>query len=288
MCYNCLLMSLLRRLLTTVLPLCLAASGLAGATDLKLGLNSSLGLGCPVVAGRFGVQVDRIGVYGQVGYCSSNVQGQSGSVTFGGGLSVDLFTASNVTTYALIGGDIQGNNGVLHGDVGLRYGIALIPVEGYLEAGVQRTSTALGPVIGPRIALGITYRVDAGNLQGTIPAPLKLDDGTPTTTYTGTAPAECNLTQEADIASARGAASSAANDGLSAAANSVRAAYSDIGYSITITGVGIDGNSARVGGQVKVSATQRSTGQRVSGTYGGTVSLVRDGCGWRATGYTRS
>ncbi|THF88583.1 hypothetical protein E7T09_05150 [Deinococcus sp. KSM4-11] len=281
-------MSILRRLLTTLVPLALVATSGAGATDVKLGLNSSVGLGCPIVAGRFGLQVDRIGAYAQVGYCSSNVQGQGGSVSFGGGLSVDLFTTSNVTTYALVGGDVQGGNTVLHGDLGLRYGIALVPVEAYLEGGVQRTSTALGPVIGPRLAVGITYRMNVGDAQGSIPAPLTLDDGTPTTTYSGSAPAECKLTQEQDIGAARGAATAAANDGLSAAANSVRAAYSDVSYSIQITGVAIDGNSARVGGRVKVSATQRSSGQRVSGTYGGTISLVRDGCGWKATGYTRS
>lgn len=281
-------MSTLRRLLISVFTLGLAATGLAGAADLKLGLNTSAGLGCPIVAGRLGIQADRFGVYGQVGYCSSNVQGQSGSATFGGGVSFDVFTASNVTTYALVGGDVQDGNAVLHGDLGLRYGVALFPVEGYLEAGVQRTTTALGPVLGPRIALGVTYRMNLGDVQGSVPAPLTLDDGTTPDTYSGAAPAECKLTQEQDIASARATASGAANEGLSAAANSVRAAYSDISYTVTITNVSINGNSARVAGQVKVSATQRSTGERVSGTYGGTVSLVRDGCGWRATGYTRS
>lgn len=281
-------MSTLRRLLTLALPVGLAASGLAGATDLKLGLNTSAGLGCPVVAGRLGVQVDRFGVYGQAGYCPSNVQGENGAFTFGGGVSFDIFTSSNVTTYAQIGADMQNGNAVVHGDIGLRYGIALLPIEGYVEAGVQRTSTALTPVLGPRIAVGITYRVNVGDVQGAIPAPLTLDDGTPTTTYAGTAPAECKLTPEQDIGAARGAATSAANEGLSAAANSARAAYSDISYSVKVGGVSIDGNSARVSGTVKISATQRSTGERVSGTYGGTVNLVRSGCGWRATGYTRS
>ena len=64
--------------------------------------------------------------------------------------------------------------------------------------------------------------------------------------------------------------------------------YSGVSYKITIGGVSINGNSARVSGSVSVQATQNSNGQRVTGSYSGTVSLVRSDCGWQATGYSRS
>ncbi len=101
------------------------------------------------------------------------------------------------------------------------------------------------------------------------------------------APAGCHLTPEQDRAAARGVASSAANSALSAAALVYAAVYSGVSYQVEITGVGINGNTARVGGKVTVNATQRRSGKAVSDTYGGTVNLVREGCGWQATGYTR-
>lgn len=273
-----------------LLPSALALSGHAHAVDAKLGLNSSLSLGCQVAGVRAGIQAEKVGAYAQAAYCSSNLEGKAGTVAFGAGLSYDLFRAGNVTTYALIGADLQNQSGVLHGGLGARYGIALLPVEAYLEAGVQRITTALQPVYGPRAALGISYRINVDNvrLQGKIPAPLTLDDGTGnTTTYAGSAPAECQLTAEQDIGSARGAATAAADEGLSAAASAYSSVYSNVGYRITVGSVGINGNSAQVGGTVRITATKKATGEKVSGTYGGTVNLVREGCGWRATGYKR-
>ncbi|PNY80073.1 hypothetical protein [Deinococcus koreensis] len=283
-------MSSSKTLLALLLPSTLALSGHAHAVDAKLGLNSSLSLGCQVAGVRAGIQADKVGAYAQAAYCTSNLEGRSGTVAFGAGLSYDLFRAGNVTTYALIGADLQNKSSVLHGGLGARYGIALLPVEAYLEAGVQRINTVLQPVYGPRLALGLSYRINVDNvkLQGSIPAPLTLDDGTGnTTTYAGSAPAECKLTAEQDIGSARGAASAAADEGLSAAASAYGSVYSNVGYSISVAGVGINGNSAQVSGSVRITATKTATGEKVSGTYGGTVNLVREGCGWRATGYKR-
>ena len=264
----------------------LAATGMAGAADVRLGLNSSAGLGCQIVGGRVGFQEGRFGIYAQGAYCTSNVEGKSGTGSFGGLITGNLLTYGNVTTYALLGADVQGSNTAVQGGLGLRYGIALLPVEGYVEVGAQRISTALQPIIGPRVAVGINYRLNVASLQGQIPASFKFEDGT--TQYAGSAPAECKLTPEQDIASARGAARSAADEGLGAAASAYGAAYSKVSYKIEITSVGINGNVGSAGGKVTISATQNSNGEQVSGTYGGTIKLVRSGCGWQATGFTRN
>ena len=79
----------------------------------------------------------------------------------------------------------------------------------------------------------------------------------------------------------------AAREALSAAASSYAAGFSDFAYDVTVGGVSIDGNSATVSGSVTVSLTSRSSGQRTTETYPGTVTLVREGCGWRPTGYSR-
>ncbi len=265
--------------LTTVAP--------AGAADVRLGLNSSAGLGCQIVGGRVGFQEGRFGLYGQGSYCTSNVEGKAGSGAFGGLITGDLFTFSNVTTYALLGAEIQGGNTAVQGGLGLRYGLALLPVEAYVEVGAQRISTALQPVIGPRLAVGVNYRLNVTSLQGVIPAPLVLENGE-TVQYAGSAPEECKLTPEQDIAQARSAAQAAANEGLGAAASAYGAAYSNVSYKIEITSVGINSNVGTAGGKVTITATQKSNGQRVSGTYGGTIKLVRSGCSWQATGFTRS
>ncbi|MBB5362202.1 hypothetical protein [Deinococcus humi] len=275
-----------------LLALGLAVAGLtavapAGAADVRLGLNSSAGLGCQIVGGRVGFQEGRFGLYGQGSYCTSNVEGKGGTGAFGGLITGDLLTFGNVTTYALLGAEIQGSNTAVQGGLGLRYGLALLPVEAYVEVGAQRISTALQPVIGPRLAVGVNYRLNVANLQGDIPAPLVFEDGE-TVQYAGSAPEECKLTQEQDIARARGAARAAANEGLGAAASAYGAAYSNVSYKIEITSVGINGNVGSAGGKVTITATQNSNGQRVSGTYGGTIKLVRSGCGWQATGFTRS
>lgn len=265
----------------------LGAVNTAGAADIRLGLNSSAGLGCQIVGGRVGFQEGRFGIYGQGAYCASNVEGRGGTGAFGGLITGDLFTFGNVTTYALVGAEVQGSNTALQGGLGLRYGIALLPVEAYLEAGVQRIGTALQPVIGPRLAVGVNYRLNVASLQGQIPAPLVVENGSGDR-YAGSAPEECKLTPEQDLASARSAARAAANEGLGAAASAYGAAYSNVSYKIEITGVGIDGNAGSASGTVTISATQNSNGQRVSGTYGGTIKLVRSGCGWQATGFTRN
>lgn len=265
----------------------LAATGMAGAADVRLGLNSSAGLGCQIVGGRVGFQEGRFGIYAQGAYCASNVEGRAGTGAFGGLITGDLVSFGNVTTYALLGAEVQGSNTAVQGGLGLRYGLALLPVEGYVEVGAQRISTALQPIIGPRLAVGVNYRVNVAKLQGQIPAPLEFDKGT-TTQYAGSAPTECKLTPEQDLASARGAARAAANEGLGAAASAYGAAYSKVSYTIEITGVGINGNVGSAAGKVTITATQNNTGEQVGGTYGGTINLVRSGCGWQATGFTRS
>ncbi|MFC6666717.1 hypothetical protein ACFP9V_16215 [Deinococcus radiopugnans] len=101
---------------------------------------------------------------------------------FGGLITGDLFTFGNVTTYALVGAEVQGSNTALQGGLGLRYGIALLPVEAYVEVGAQRISTALQPIIGPRLAVGVNYRLNVATLQGQIPAPWCSRTAPPTST----------------------------------------------------------------------------------------------------------
>ena len=256
----------------------------ASAADVTLGLNSSLGLGCQVAGVRAGIRSDRVGLYGQGAFCTSNIQGQSGTASFGLGVSVDLFRTGNFTTYALAGVDTIRNNVALQAGLGARYGLALIPVEAYFEAGIQRINTSLQAITGPRFALGVNYRVNVENLQGSLPAPSE-------SSVAGSqdaAPAACNLTPEADRANASGAAVGAANEAISAALGAYSAVYSNVSFSVCAGGANVSGNSAQVSGSVTLSGTQNSNGQRVSGTYSGTINLVRAGCGWAATGYTRN
>ncbi|GAA4015136.1 hypothetical protein GCM10022631_28820 [Deinococcus rubellus] len=274
----------MRRLLTlTVLASALAASS-AHAADLRLGLNTSAALGCQIVGLRAGVQSDRIGLYGQVSYC--NAQNATGA-SFGGGVSYDVAKFNNLNVYLLGGIDTLPSGSLATSlGAGLRYSTPLLPVEGYVEAGAQFIRSSLLTVPGPRLALGVNYRLSVENLQGSmVPDPKQADDAS--VQYAGSAPAECNLTQEQDVASARATASSAASSGLSDASGAYGAVYSGISYNVSVGGVSISGNSAKVSGSVKLSATQRSSGQPVGGTFGGTISLTRNGCGWRATGYSR-
>ncbi|GAA0519683.1 hypothetical protein [Deinococcus depolymerans] len=255
----------------------------ASAADVTLGLNSSLGLGCQVAGVRAGIRADRVGVYGQGSFCASNVQGQSGVASFGLGLSVDLFRSGNFTTYALAGLDTVRNNVALHAGVGARYGLALVPAEAYLEAGVQRINTSLQAITGPRLALGVNYRVNVANLQGTLPAASGSGAA-----EAEAAPVACNLTPEADRANARDAAVNAANEAIAAALGAYSAVYSNVSFSVSAGAASVSGNNAQVVGSVTLSGTQNSNGERVSGTYGGTINLVRTGCGWAATGYSRN
>ncbi|WP_161880360.1 hypothetical protein [Deinococcus alpinitundrae] len=274
----------MRKFLTlTVLASALAAPS-AHAADIRLGLNTSAALGCQIVGVRAGVQSDRISVYGQASYC--NAQNASGA-SFGAGVSYDVAKFNNLNLY-LLGGIDTLPSGSLAASVGagVRYSTPLLPVEGYLEAGAQFIRSSLVTVPGPRLALGINYRISVENLQGSMVPDPKQADAT-SVQYAGSAPAECNLTQEQDVASARATARSAASSGLSDAAGAYGAVYSGISYTVTVGGVSISGGSAKVSGSVKISATQRSSGEKVGGTFGGTINLTRSGCGWRATGYTQ-
>ncbi|WP_291428338.1 hypothetical protein [Deinococcus sp.] len=255
----------------------------ASAADVTLGLNSSLGLGCQVAGVRAGIRSDRVGLYGQGSFCSSNIEGEPGTASFGLGVSVDLFRAGNFTTYALAGIDTIRNNVAFQGGLGARYGLALVPVEAYVEAGVQRINTSLQAITGPRFALGVNYRVHVENLQGSLPS---AGAGSGADAQDA-APAACNLTPQADRANASSAAVGAAKDAISAALGAYSAVYSNVRFSVSAGGASVSGNSAQVSGSVTLSGKQNSNGQQVSGTYSGTVNLVRAGCGWAATGYTR-
>ncbi|PTA68970.1 hypothetical protein [Deinococcus arcticus] len=262
----------------------LGLSGAAGAADVRLGLNSSLGLGCQVVGVRAGVQEGRVGVHAQGAYCLSGVQGRAGGVAVGAAVSFDLFRSGGLTTYALAGADLLNGNSALHAGLGLRYGIPLIPVEGYIEAGVQRISTVLQPIVGPRLALGVNYKVNVANLQGTLPATgAATGDSTP-----APAPAECKLTPDQDAAAARATAQSAAEAALSAAASAYSAGFSSFSYKVNIGSAAISGNTAQVSGSVTITLVARGSNTQTSDTYTGTVTLVRDGCGWVPTGYRQN
>lgn len=274
----------MRKFLTLSVLTCAVAAGHASAADIRLGLNTSAALGCQIVGARAAVQSDNISVFGQVSYC--NALNGSGA-SFGGGVSYDVAKFNNFHTYVLAGLDTLPSGSLATSlGAGVRYSTPLLPVEGYLEAGVQLiNSQLLGVLPGPRLALGVNYRLSVENLQGTlVPDPVPGD--AQTVKYAGSAPAECKVTQEQDVASARGTASSAASSGLSDAAGAYGAIYGGISYTVNIGGVSISGNSAKVSGSVKISATK--SGENVGGTFGGTINLTRDGCGWRATGYTRS
>ncbi|MCD0169451.1 hypothetical protein [Deinococcus sp. 23YEL01] len=256
----------------------------ASAADVTLGLNSSLGLGCQVAGVRAGLRSDRVGVYGQLSYCTSNLESESGSLSGGGGLTVDLFSAGDVTGYALVGGSVEGGDPVAYAGLGARYGLQLVPVEAYVEAGVQRAFTSLAPITAPRFSVGVSYRMFVENLQGAAVTPTNAQGES---SGGGGAPADCKLTAEQDASNARSAATSAARSALAAAARSYSSVYSNVSYSVFVGTTSISGSSARVSGSVTLKATLRSSGESVGGTYSGTVNLVRAGCGWNATGYTQ-
>ncbi len=276
----------MQKLLTFGLLATTLAAGSAHAADIRLGLNTSAALGCQIVGARVGVQQNIVGVYGQVSYCSA--PGASGP-SFGGGVHVDITKFNNFTAYGLAGIDtLPSGSLALNVGAGLRYSTLLLPVEGYLEGGVQFIrSNLLGTVPGPRLALGVSYRLTAENLQGSmVPDPLSAQPNN--VQYSGNAPETCNLTQAQDVASARSVAQSAASSGLSDAAGAYGAVYSNISYTVNVGAVSINGNSAKVSGSVVLKAVQRSNNKPVGGTFGGTINLTREGCGWRATGYTQS
>ncbi|UBV43500.1 hypothetical protein LAJ19_04610 [Deinococcus taeanensis] len=262
-----------------------AWSGSASAADLRLSVGSSLGLSCQVASARVALEQDRFGVFGEGAYCLSNVEGQSGRGAFDAGLTVNLLRAGPVTGYVLGGVGRQASSTVTFAGVGARYGIALIPVEGFVEAGVQRINTALQPVVGPRFNLGLTYRMNVGDLSR-YGAPA----ATAGTDFSGAgtgAPEQCNLTPEQDAAAAKAATVAAANEALSALASSYSAGFSSFAYQVNVGGVSINGNAATVSGSVTISLTSRGSGERTTDTFPGSVNLVRSGCGWRAIGYTR-
>ncbi|GGK90873.1 hypothetical protein GCM10010844_06790 [Deinococcus radiotolerans] len=226
-----------------------------------------------------------MGGFVQGAYCRTGVQGQGGATAFDAGVTFDVFDAGLVHGYVLGGGGVQAGSGVLFAGVGARVGLDLVPVEGFLEAGVQRVSTVLAPIYGPRLALGVTYRVNVGDLSrfaGTgIGAAVDSAPGA------SSAPESCNLTSEQDRAAVRSATISAANQVLTAAASSYSAGFSSFSYQVNVGGVSISGNTATVNGSVTITLVPRGSSTATSETYPGTVTLVRSGCGWRATGYSR-
>jgi hypothetical protein len=276
----------LHRTLLLLSTLTAASATSASAADIRLGLNTSASLGCQIVGARGAFHQDRLGLFGSISYC--NAPGGSGG-SFGGGVSFDVAKFGNFTPYVLAGLDtLPSGSLATNVGAGVRYGTPLFPAEAYLEAGAQFIRTALGDTIpGPRLALGLNYHLSIDNLKGTLIADPIQNDPT-SVKYSGTAPEECKVTQAQDVASARGTASSAVNSGVSDALGAYSAAYTGLTYTVKVGGVSIDGNSAKVSGSVSFKGTERASGSPFSGTYGGTVNLTRDGCGWRATGYTRS
>lgn len=265
-----------------------ALTGTASAADLKLGLNSSLGANCQVAGVRVSFQQGIFGLFGQGAYCTGTVSGGS----YGGGVSLDFAHFNNFTTYALLGADsLPTGSSAVYAGLGARYSTILLPVEGYVELGVQRINSTLTALYGPRVAAGLNYRVSIPDLQpgtgGTSSVSSAGPDRSGEDGAVSSAPASCNISPEQDRASATSVARAAANRALADAASAYGALYSNVSYSVNLDGATISGGTARVSGSVTVSATDRS-GQRVGGSYGGTVNLVRSGCTWQATGYNRS
>lgn len=257
----------------------------AQAADLRLSATSSLGLSCGVAGGRVGLQEGRFGVFGEGAYCRSGVDGEAGSAAFGLGATFDLISMGGFTGYALAGANLHNGSPVVYGGIGGRYGLELFAVEGFAEVGVQRLSTDLLAVTGPRVTVGLTYRSFVGPLASLVAPPVPAGDGSGTPAGGGL-PAQCTVSQE-DRSAARSAAVRAANQALSAAASSYSAGFSSFSYRVNITNVSISGNSATATGSITINLVSRGSGERTSDTYPGTVTLVREGCGWRATGYSR-
>lgn len=297
---------MLKRLTQISVLAALAASSLAGAADVRLGLNSSLSLGCQVAGARAGIQEGRIGAFVQGAYCTSNLEGESGGAAIGGGLSVDFYQSPTLNAYAVAGANsVPSGSAAIFGGLGLRYGIPLFPVEAYVEGGVQRQSNIItGATVAPRLAVGVNYvmrglDLNAGlggasnpsNISSPGTGGLNVDrngTGAATSGSGEPAPASCNITPAADAAAARAAAQGAARSALSAAASAYSALYSNVSYDLSLGSASINGSSATVSGTITLRGTNRASGQPVSGTYSGVVRLVRSGCGWQATGYTQS
>ncbi|ANE44091.1 hypothetical protein [Deinococcus puniceus] len=257
--------------------------GTANAADVRLGLNTGFGLGCQVAGVRAGLQEGRFGGFIQGVYCSSNVQGVAGGVSLGGALTFDVYQSQTVGAYLLAGANTNsGTDASLFAGAGVRYGIPLFPVEGYAEAGVQRTNTLLGPVVGPRVAVGVNYVFRGVDLSASSAASGTVGSGE------SSAPAQCNISASDDAANAASAAQSAMQSAVQAGASAYAGIYRDISPNISVGSTSVSGNNATVSGSISFSAVQVSNGQSVSGTYGGTVNLVRSGCGWQTTGYTQN
>lgn len=257
--------------------------GTANAADVRLGLNTGFGLGCQVAGARVGLQEGRFGGFVQGVYCNSNVQGVAGGVAVGGALTFDVYQSQTVGAYLLAGANTNpGTDSSLFAGAGVRYGIPLFPVEGYLEAGVQRTNTLLGAVVGPRVAVGVNYVFRGVDLSASSAASGTVGSGE------SSAPAQCNISASDDAANAASAAQSAMQSAVQAGASAYAGIYRNISPNISVGSTSVSGNNATVSGSISFSAVQVSNGQSVSGTYSGTVSLVRSGCGWQTTGYTQN
>lgn len=282
----------------TVTALLLAGQG--QAVDVRLGLNSSLSLGCEVVGVRAGVQKDRFGGFVQGAFCKSNVAGKAGSPVFGGALTFDIYQSDSINAYVLAGARTDVGNPRVYGGLGLSYGVPLIPVEGYLEAGGSwANDPILGSLPGVQVALGVNYvwrGVDlsaAGgesrpsNISRWGTSGLNVDQQVNSGDAKPNAASNCKVTPETDAEEAEATALSAANSALSSAASGLAALYSNIEYNVEVSGADINGNRATVDGTVHVSAVRRSDNEEVSDSYDGVVLLVRSGCGWRAVSYER-
>lgn len=133
-----------------------------------------------VLERSIGLQEGRFGVFGEGAYCRSGVDGEAGSAAFGLGATFDLISMGGFTGYALAGANLQNGSPVVYGGVGGRYGLELFPVEGFAEVGVQRLSTDLLAVTGPRVTIGLTYRSFVGPLASLVAPPVPAGDGSGT------------------------------------------------------------------------------------------------------------
>lgn len=250
---------------------------------------------------RAGLQHERFGGYLQGSFCKSNVVNEVGGPVFGGAVTFDLYQSDTLNAYLLAGlrSNLAGNPSLM-GGLGLRYGVPLVPFEGYLEAhGLYANNPILGATPGFQIAIGANYLVrgvDLSALQGPSrpsdisqfgTSGLNVNQSASSDSSSAQQPNSCQIDPATDAKNAADTARSAAQKALSAAASGASALYSDISYDIEVGEATIEGNRATVSGSIAVSGTRRSDGQQLSDTFSGVVILGRSGCGWSALSYER-